>query len=665
MIALVLKMEFLLSQTNQGENQFQDKDRIARMKTIVIRGSRYGELAQRATYRTDVILREDIQQSGATSIQALLKEKVAGIQSLYSGGYDFISMQGLDSRYIKIFLDGVPLTGDIYALGLPLENIALEKVERIEVSRGGGSASYGSDAFAGIIRIFTHKKQSTPSLGFYLDHRYDFKNEYTGTGALFMNKDKFAWEINGGGQYDDGAPVTRLNPTRVREFTWYELPENISYHGGTRFSLKGRAGQFSLQARYRYHKDYWTAEYPALGSGRTEKDSYAGSLHWKKNVKGEVFIKSHAAFSGYVHDRYQSDAHTRIFSNGEIQIFSAIHSETTLRALLGKRNELITGFEYEGEWLKYDGIVDGLQNDQSYSLFIENKFMPLRDDRLVFQPGLRLTYNPQYVLNLAPMLALKYQPLPWLALRASHNYNYKTPKLKQKYRQWIHPGANNFLLQGNTSLKPERGHSYQGSLNITAWHFLNLGGELFYHQLRDVIDSTLVSTNSGVDVIGPYTGMREYRNFSKGFSWGTTASLSGEIKKYFRYATSYTYTETKNHEEGEWVQPVGLIRHSVKFTAGTRLPVIKTDLNFLGQWHDGEKRNEGYAPKGWIVDFSFAQPLFQHYTLYGGIKNLFNNTEEAYDLYDGVTFYLGFKMHTEDLKNTFKYKARKWNGDTI
>ena len=72
-------------------------------------------------------------------------------------------MLGLDSRYILILKNGQPITGQ-FNNRVDLNHISTNRLEKIEIIKGPGSAIYGSDAMGGVINIITEELRSSPSI---------------------------------------------------------------------------------------------------------------------------------------------------------------------------------------------------------------------------------------------------------------------------------------------------------------------------------------------------------------------------------------------------------------------------------------------------------------------------------------------------------------------
>merc|ERR1712224_608011 len=72
------------------------------------------------------------------------------------GGGEGIQLQGLDSQYTLILVDGVPLVGRS-AGTLDISRVTVGNIKQIEVVKGASSSLYGNDALGGVINIITEQ----------------------------------------------------------------------------------------------------------------------------------------------------------------------------------------------------------------------------------------------------------------------------------------------------------------------------------------------------------------------------------------------------------------------------------------------------------------------------------------------------------------------------
>ncbi len=125
----------------------------------VLSASKLPQLQTEAPASITIIDRQLIEASGATQVADLFR-LVPGMQvGNARGNFPVVAYQGLTSEFpqgIQVIIDGSsiysPLFGGVIWNNLPIH---IEDIERIEVVRGANSASFGANAFQGIINITT------------------------------------------------------------------------------------------------------------------------------------------------------------------------------------------------------------------------------------------------------------------------------------------------------------------------------------------------------------------------------------------------------------------------------------------------------------------------------------------------------------------------------
>lgn len=126
---------------------------------VVLTASRIMESPLDAPAPVTVIDRETIRDSGFTEIQDVFRLVPGFLVADWPAGSPIVVNQGLGdaySRRLLVLLDGRalynPFKGGVDWQDLPLR---LDDIERIEVVRGPNAASYGANAFQGVINIIT------------------------------------------------------------------------------------------------------------------------------------------------------------------------------------------------------------------------------------------------------------------------------------------------------------------------------------------------------------------------------------------------------------------------------------------------------------------------------------------------------------------------------
>jgi vitamin B12 transporter len=131
----------------------------AEVTEVVVTANRITQSLDQAIAATQIITREQIQESQARTVDELLRG-AAGFSITNSGGQGKLSsfmVRGAEADHLVVLLDGIRL-GSATAGTVALQNIPLELIDRIEIVRGPRSSLYGSEAIGGVMQIFTRRE---------------------------------------------------------------------------------------------------------------------------------------------------------------------------------------------------------------------------------------------------------------------------------------------------------------------------------------------------------------------------------------------------------------------------------------------------------------------------------------------------------------------------
>jgi iron complex outermembrane recepter protein len=135
---------------------------------IEVTGSRILSLGNASNSPLQILTSEDIAKSGATNIQELiLKSPTMGTPgisrtnsnfSTSSAGVATVDLRGAGADRTLLLVNGRRFVAGVPASAqVDLNTIPTDFIERIEILTGGSSATYGSDAIAGVVNIILKK----------------------------------------------------------------------------------------------------------------------------------------------------------------------------------------------------------------------------------------------------------------------------------------------------------------------------------------------------------------------------------------------------------------------------------------------------------------------------------------------------------------------------
>jgi iron complex outermembrane receptor protein len=155
---------------------------VQELKRVEVTGTRIKRVDAETPAPVQVVTREQIEKSGATSITEVLKTLPANNSgsfdenavASFTPGAGGISLRGLGAQATLVLINGRRVAPFGFASGgqttfVDVNSIPLDAVERIDIVLDGASAIYGSDAMAGVINVILRKDftgmQARGSLG--------------------------------------------------------------------------------------------------------------------------------------------------------------------------------------------------------------------------------------------------------------------------------------------------------------------------------------------------------------------------------------------------------------------------------------------------------------------------------------------------------------------
>lgn len=166
------------------------------LNEVVVTGSRVAGPREAQPFGTSVITAEDIQRSGAATVNDAIMRilGVPGHQDLYGGGDYALDLRGFGSTSDNnqvVIVDGIRIN-EADMGGTRLAGIPIESVAQIEVIRGGGGAVlYGEGATGGVIIITTKAGTGTA--------RKNTASLYAGVGSYGLREGRANATLGSGG----------------------------------------------------------------------------------------------------------------------------------------------------------------------------------------------------------------------------------------------------------------------------------------------------------------------------------------------------------------------------------------------------------------------------------------------------------------------------------
>lgn len=276
------------------------------VERIGVTGSRIKRIGELAPTPVTVITGQTIVESGVTNVADLL-HKLPGTSvglapettnnTIFASGLNNTDLRGLGSNRTLVLVNGRRfIAGAPGSSAVDLNNIPTSMIERMEITTGGASAIYGSDAIAGVVNIITKKSFDGVEVDISTVRTEQSGGEEEFASFTFgsdVGKASFITNVNisrqhqlRGDQRDFmlNGPITIANPALVGYTGDEVLPGRVVWRTGTT-SIRNwsKTGNFTVAGqRYTFDKDgnlkpFAEGELPPAGiPGTTNQNNYLG-----------------------------------------------------------------------------------------------------------------------------------------------------------------------------------------------------------------------------------------------------------------------------------------------------------------------------------------------------------------------------------------------------
>lgn len=583
--------------------------------TVVVTAARTEQSAEAATVATEVIGREEIEASGARDAAELLEER-PGLQVSRSFRGTELWLRGLDPEHTLFLLDGERVPGRIGG-AVDLSRYGVEGIERVEIVRGPSSALYGSDAIGGVVNIIP--RQSTRDFEADLVAMYGLGNVIDVGGRVDGRADRhLRLGAYGGFHYADA----------------FRRGEGEATTGSSR--LQWSAGGYGDWRPNAHHRLRARADYVQLrlggvdtGAGgavfdRTQlQEQLQTSIEHRIEGSDGLRLRTRASYSQfreqYVLDQRGSNRLDEYEDNREHlgQISSIFH----FRA--GDVNAITLGFEQIFQSLDSERLSRTGQRSR-LAFFAQDEWIVFEEGEmsLTVVPGLRLDLDSQFGEQLSPKLAVRFDPVRQLVVRASYGRGFRAPSFQELLLHFENPSVG-YIISGNPNLGAETSHGVDVSVEWQPARWLALGASFFRNDLDNMIAPvTVEETTNGT--------LFSYANLETAWTMGLESNARIRIDDLLTINAGYTLTETWDGENDRRLE--GRARHRITLSA--RFAYEPWEIAFVARGalsldrvyyvdDDGDGiEEELFADPLAQVDLRLSKRFTHHLEIFAGIDNL-------------------------------------------
>ncbi|KAF2519048.1 TonB-dependent receptor [Flavobacterium salilacus subsp. salilacus] len=489
-----------------AQQTVQDSVIATQLDEVVVTGQIEPQSIKKSVFNVRVISAEDIKRQAGNNLADVLNQYLnITIQPQSGEGRSTVSMFGLDSQYLKVLVDNVPLVSDT-GLGnnIDLTQINLDDIQQIEIIEGAMGVTHGANAVSGIINIITKKTTKNKweitatvqeeTVGDEYSPLYDEgrhiqalrvahsinNNWYVAIGANRNDFEGYMGEF-GGKEFTNNPN----NPEQERGYSW--LPKEQIF---TNTLLRYQKGNTRVFYRFEYF-DEKIDFYNAITNTELQDDNvtqlifandrryFTEKFYHHLNAVGKVLgLDYNASIS---HQKQQRDVEQFKYyiqtdtesGNAEqpYQETEVLYSTGTLSNFFKKEGfdfqlgyELVNTYGYSsaltGNFNDPDqGDIDLKKRLENYDVFTAAEISVT--EKFMVRPGFRYSFQSKFDDQWAASMGFRYLLGKGLETRLSYGRSYRTPNYEELYSYFVDSNHN---LQGNPDLTPESGHSIEASI---------------------------------------------------------------------------------------------------------------------------------------------------------------------------------------------------------
>jgi outer membrane receptor for ferrienterochelin and colicins len=496
------------------------------LDAIVVTGTRTPHTLKMTPVLTQLITASEITSQGSSTIRDVLEMELPSVEMGRHGFGTSMSMQGLESTYTLVLIDGERMAGESGG-NVDFSRINVANIEQVEIIRGASSALYGSNAMGGVINIITKKPQKRwdVSIGsqftqfnqinntqsfidsqtedylktFY--RRQDLANLNADISVGYRNNDFYTNTYLGFKSADayrlfnkEGHNRRYLHNDSVAIFPVSEFPTLIK--GFSDHTISNKTGfalmpnlKAELRANYYSHEEADADVKTNSVHNRYKNYTFGGFLDFSP-ASGSAFRLSHN-FDTY--DKY--DVMERLNNENRLNYRNIFHNTRFTYNFNWKKHAILLGAEnfYESlnnDMFVYDTMVEKLANDMV--LVMQDEYQATKS--LMIVAGLRAGYHSAFKTHASPSLTMRLNQNR-MNYRLSYARGYRSPSLKELYMNWDHQGM--FTIVGSDNLKPETNDYFSFSVDyLNPESRLNATAITSYNKIYDKIDGVWMNNQT-------------------------------------------------------------------------------------------------------------------------------------------------------------------------
>ena len=552
-VSYIITSFFLLSNIlcfGQTEN---DSIRTKSLNEVIVTGTKTKRQLSSLPLPGILISKNEIDQTNSSRLKDILNEQAGIVTVPDFGGGEGIQIQGLDSEYILILVDGLPLIGRQSGT-LDLNRIAIGNIDQIEIIKGSSSSLYGSEALGGVVNLISHESQDSLSLNFdYKFSSFNTNDINISTGLINNDGKKLSIFINSyssdGYDLDSSNNLMTVDPYKnYTGFIKYSFSKN-------NLSILTSARIFDEKQSFKIDENYF-GENDVKEWSSNSKVGYSISDNF--NIESEIYLTSFNSAENI----------SSVNPNQEESYFDQFLFKSEIRSIIDIRNrdKLTLGIGFIDESLRRNNFYKNKISQYSINLFTQ--FEGFISNNTNYIIGARYDNYNDYKSQISPRIAFRTKILEDVFLKSSIGKGFKAPDFRQLYFNFSNSTVGYSVIGFNVvdeviselyrdnqivnivvpmnefddKLNPESSISINLGVNYIQSDKLKLGINLFRNDINDLIDYRVIANKTnGQNVFS-------YFNLNKVYTQGLESTFNYKPTENLNIIFGYQFLEAKDKD---------------------------------------------------------------------------------------------------------------------
>ena len=533
----------------------QDNDSInnTKLEEVVVTATKTLRQLSTLPLPVNLISNQEITKSNSSRLSDILDDQPGIFIVPDFGGGNGIQIQGLDSQYTLLLIDGSPVIGRQSGT-LDLDRISIGNIEQIEIIKGSSSSLYGTDAIGGVVNLITSRTNDPISADVSYKISTFNTNDFSFNIGKISNKghnlNLYFNSLNSDGYDLNDDPILKtVEPYK-------------SYTGFLRHNYKKNKWSFFSSSRIYYENQDFKLDKNSYGRNIINETSINSSINFQNNESHKLVFENY-------YTNYKNDEEFDLNQNlTEESFFDQSLFKSELRSIFknDKKNTLTLGLGFYNESLKRNNFYKDKVAQNSINYFIQYEGFIFKNTNYVF--GAMYDQYDEYESEFSPRFAIRTQINDNVSSKISIGKGFKTPDYRQLYFNFSNSSSGYSVIGFNAAkeiisnlqslgqisnliisqdefegkLKPETSISFNLGFNIKTNKSTVFDINFFRNQISNLIDYKIIASKVNGQSIFSYYNLNKV--YTQGIEFNSTSTVFNDIE----ISIGYQFLEAKDND---------------------------------------------------------------------------------------------------------------------